>query len=178
MKNYLLFLLIFSVSFFQAQNTVTLLDNVPGIQHIVTCDSIFLDPGGDGTIMDLVNYYPHNVNDTITFCPDVEGKKIRFIVDVFEMQIGDFLKVYDGPTATSSNFLSTYTFIPAPLSEMNLLVGDTIQASSFNLSGCLTFVFISDNDNHNDVGWKFNVSCIKPCQEIIGRFNFPFVQRR
>jgi gliding motility-associated-like protein len=81
------------------------------------------------------------------------------------MQIGDVFYVYDGPTANSTNLIGSYTTDGI---VQQLLPGDTLQPSTSNTSGCLTFIFVSDNDNKTDLGWGFDISCFVPCQNIVG----------
>ncbi|MBI2258499.1 MAG: gliding motility-associated C-terminal domain-containing protein [Flavobacteriia bacterium] len=164
-----LFAFIFTV-FYGKSQLITLLDNLPGKQTVVTCDSLFIDDGGLGHPDSTIFWYAEGVNDTITFVPDYTGKKIRFTVEQFRLEIGDVLCVYDGCEATNSNLIGCYT--QNGDNTMQLNPGDVLQASSFNNSGCLTFVFISDTDGKVNAGWNFKVSCFVPCQDIIASGTF------
>jgi len=88
MKKILLVVTLF-VSFLSFSQTGFVLDGSAGIQNIVTCEGEFFDTGGDGAPVDEVNFYSGGERDTVTFCSDFPGKKIRFIVDEFKLEIGD-----------------------------------------------------------------------------------------
>jgi gliding motility-associated-like protein len=170
MKKVLLFLTLFFTGYSFSQTFI--MDGPISQQSFITCSGKFMDAGGDDGDPELqVNFYPNNVVDTIVFCPDQDGKKIRFIVEQFLMQTGDLIEVYDGSFASFSNLIGTYTK-PNEADPLNLLPGDTIQASSFNPTGCLTIIFKSNNDNKTDAGWVFNISCFVPCQDIVGSGTF------
>jgi uncharacterized repeat protein (TIGR01451 family) len=166
MKNLLLFLVLSVSGLSFSQNFI--MDGPASQQSFITCSGKFMDAGGDnGDPESMMNFYPNNMVDTITFCPDADGKKIRFNVEQFLFQTGDVLEVYDGDFASLSNIIGTFTK-PSEMQPHNLLFGDTIQATFSNTTGCLTVIFRSNNDNKNDVGWIFNISCFLPCQEIVG----------
>lgn len=164
MKKILLIIALF-VGFVTYSQTSFVLDGSAGIQNIVTCEGEFFDTGGDGQPTDEVNFYGGNERDTITFCSDFPGKKIRFIVDQFTLEIGDVFYVFDGPSVTANNLIGSYT---QDGDGQQLSPGDTLQPSTSNSSGCLTFVFVSDNDNKENIGWGFKISCFVPCQDIVG----------
>jgi hypothetical protein len=107
----------------------------------VTCGSNFSDPGGTNA------NYSDSANVTTTICPTNPGEAVTVTFSSFEIEANyDFLKVYDGTSATAP-LLATYTgtTIPSPI-------------TASNTSGCLTFVFTSDNIV-NKPGWVAMVSC-------------------
>lgn len=163
MKKVLLIVAILSSYFLNAQSFN--LDGAPGIQNIVTCGGNFFDTGGEGNETDVVNFYQGGENDTITFCPDYPGKKLRFIVTKFNLEINDFIEVFDGSPATTFNRIGVYGQDGL---GFGLMPNDTIQASTSNSSGCITFVFKSDLDTKQNLGWEFKISCFVPCQDIVG----------
>lgn len=160
----LFLLLIFFLPLCVFSQASYILDGQAGKQTFYTCSGEFFDTGGDGSLVDVINFYQDFENDTITFCPDNPGKKIRFIIEEFNLEIGDFITFYDGTSTNSSNSLGIYT---QSVFGMDLYPTDTIQASSINSDGCITAVFISDGDTKSNTGWKIDISCIVPCQQII-----------
>ncbi|CAG0965123.1 hypothetical protein FLAV_00917 [Flavobacteriales bacterium] len=110
---------------------------------INTCTGTFYDTGGSGT------NYTNNQNITTTFCPTVPGQCISINFLTFNTQAYyDILYVYDG-NSTSSPLLGMFSG--------NSLPG-VITGSINNLSGCLTFKFVS-NGFTNAQGWSANISC-------------------
>ena len=124
----------------------------------------FFDAGGN------LDYGP-NENEEITLCPDASGSKM--VVALFEdpnagyslnIHHSDTLFVYDG-TSTSSPLL-------AKINDSVLSNGGNFPASWNNLSGCLTFQFISDGSQEGS-GWGGNLSCanlIQPFTNHISAF--------
>ena len=110
----------------------------------------FFDAGGSSD-------YGSNENHQITLCPDASGSKM--MVALFEdpnagyslnIDPSDTLFIYDG-NSTSSALL-------AKINDSILTNGGNFQASWANLSGCLTFQFISDAA-YEGTGWGGNLSC-------------------
>tara|TARA_B100001287_G_scaffold39130_1_gene28305 strand:+ start:10068 stop:12581 length:2514 start_codon:yes stop_codon:yes gene_type:complete len=110
----------------------------------------FFDSGG-------ATNYSANENEVITVCPDGSGSKM--VVALFEdaaagytlnIHPSDTLYIYDG-TSTSAPLL-------AALNDDTYSNGINQPASWSNLSGCLTFKFISDASQEG-TGWGGNLSC-------------------
>ena len=153
------------------------LDGPASAQSIVTCAGNFFDAGGDGDRFNTTSFYKGGENDTIVFCPDLPaGKKLRFNVVDFRLQQNDNLIIFDG-NSVAANQLGIYS---SGSNGYSLNAGDVVQASTSNTTGCLTFVFTSDLDTKEDQGWKFEIECYFPCQEIIatGTFNGLTPQQR
>ena len=102
------------------------------------------------------NYSP-NEEEIITVCPDGTGSKM--VVALFEdptaeyslnIHSSDTLYIYDG-TSTSAPLL-------AALNNDTYPSGINQPASWSNLSGCLTFKFVS-NASSESSGWAGNLSC-------------------
>lgn len=107
------------------------------------CSGLFADPGG-GT-----GNYSNNSNITYTLCPDAPGQAVQITFTSFNVEANfDFLTIYDGNTTTNS--LGTY-------SNANSPNGNTF--TSTDGSGCLTFVFNSDN-SVTGAGWTADISCV------------------
>ncbi|TNE55729.1 MAG: T9SS type B sorting domain-containing protein [Bacteroidetes bacterium] len=166
MRQLLLVLTFISLGYVYAQDVI--LDGTSGIQNVVTCSGNFFDTGGDGPPDEITAFYQDAEDDTITICPDEAGKLLRMIVVDYRIQQNDNLIIYDGDDVTA-NQLGIYS---AGSEGYDLQTGDTIQASTSNTTGCLTFVFISDNDTKTDQGWNFEISCFFPCQEVIATGTF------
>jgi gliding motility-associated-like protein len=107
------------------------------------CSGTFVDPGGAGA------NYGNNQNFTQTICSSTPGQCVVFMFNSFELESTfDYLDVYDG--VGTGNFL--FTLDGGPTSFTFPVASST---------GCLTFVFHSDN-NMQLPGWTANISCI-PC---------------
>jgi gliding motility-associated-like protein len=128
---------------------------------VSTCGGFFYDSGGPGVANNT--FYQNNESYTITICPDQDDYLLRLILSQVNIEVGDQLFVYDGED-TSFPLLGTYD-------DSNLNSGDTIQATSSNTTGCLTFVFVSDNIKQG-AGWAGALSCFYPCQPIIANALF------
>jgi len=118
-------------------------------QTVTTCTGTFYDSGGQS------GGYAANENYKVTFCPGSSLLKIKLNFTSFGVSQGDFLTIYNGPNITSP----LYGIFDMSMSP----VGQQIQASASNTSGCLTCVFISQSTG---TGWKANISCVSPCQLI------------
>ncbi len=116
-----------------------------------TCAGNFQDPG-------TPNYGP-NLDLTTTLCPDgANGLAIRINFAPLELGSGDTLFVFDGDDVNAP-LVAQFS---APLD----LGGGLIQASLGNLSGCLTFRFVSDAMQEG-AGWNGVIDCQQLCQEIV-----------
>lgn len=166
MKQILLMLTLLSVGYSYSQDII--LDGTAGTQNVSACLGNFFDTGGDGGPLDITAFYQDNENDTITICPDQAGKLLRFIVTDYRIQQGDRLLVFDG-NSVAANQLGNYS---ATGLGYDLQPGDSIQSTTSNVTGCMTFVFISDGDTKTDQGWNFELSCFFPCQEVIATATF------
>jgi hypothetical protein len=107
----------------------------------LTCGDTFFDPGGEFGDYSLMQ------NDTITICPSDSLETIQITFSALSLGNNDFLMVYNGDS------------VNAPL--MNTFTDTTFESILIaeNLSGCLTFVFSSDNFGTSS-GWAASISCI------------------
>ncbi|TNE54483.1 MAG: T9SS type A sorting domain-containing protein [Bacteroidetes bacterium] len=123
---------------------------------------------GQGTFWDdgRENNYTVGYSDTITICPEDIGKKVRFIVKELDIHPADQLLIYDDADVNGS-------LIVAENSPHHLFLGDTIEATNANTSGCLTTVFTTDASSPGAAGWEFEIQAFFPCQSILtsARFN-------
>ena len=128
-----------------------------------TCSNgIFVDSGGYN------NNYSNDETITYTICPENEGDVVVVDFTSFEIESGfsgcvDGLTIYDGKDNTA-------TTIDPPLGgniwcfeiayDLELGTGDLqgMTITSTDVSGCLTFVFTSDETNTYS-GWTATVSC-------------------
>jgi gliding motility-associated-like protein len=146
MKLLLTFFLFFTFSIF-SQNIS--MNNGSSTQ----CSGNFYDSGGNGNGNGA--NYGNNENLIYTICPNSTAL-VSLNFTSFTMEDYDYLYVFDGPN-TSAPSLGTYNGL-VPLTG-------TVQATSSNASGCLTFQFISDG-SVNYAGWAAAISCVSPCQQV------------
>lgn len=106
---------------------------------LVTCGSTLLDPGG-------LSDYSNNQYHVMRLEPGEVGKKIKIVFTSFDMDLYDFLYIYDGDY-NSSNLIGSFS-------------GNTIPASinATNAAGALTLVF-SSNWFSTRAGWQATISC-------------------
>ena len=134
-----------------------------------TCNGVLFDTGGQGG-----TGYQNNESFTLTICPDTPGDVITVVFNTFNLdptdtQPGngnnqDNLHIYDGNSIAAAD-LGTYA--------TNSLQGTIVSTTSGNTSGCLTFVFTS-----NDVGtgvFSGTITCSTPCQPPSALFTSPTV---
>lgn len=153
MKAIKLFLL-FLFAGFGVEAQMSIYDNDFDQSHPLNCDSLaplgtnFVDQGGN---------YSSNMNETITFCPNLAmGSKVSIAFGTnigyeFNIDATDTLYVYDGPT-TASPLLGAFNSVTNP-------TGMNVQASfTNNPSGCLTVQFVSDAATEG-TGWIAKVAC-------------------
>jgi gliding motility-associated-like protein len=147
MKKLILFLAIFISVSAQAQ---TYLISDGGT--VTNCVGDFFDSGGSG------GGYAANENFTITFHSN-NGVQThtRMAINSFDVDASDMLYVYDGPT-TASPLIGVYN-------NSNNPVSTAFQASINNVSGDLTFQFISNGVTEGQ-GWFASLSCVKACQKV------------
>ena len=114
--------------------------------EITTCSGLFMDSGGQ-------NDYLSNLDYTFTIYGDPAMANTvlsvafeEFSIEPHENCSYDYLKIYDGPNA-SSTLLGTFCGTNSP---------GTVVAS--NISNALTFVFHSDNSVVAS-GWKAMINC-------------------
>ncbi|MFP4469142.1 MAG: PKD domain-containing protein, partial [Bacteroidales bacterium] len=118
-------------------------------QAVTTCTGIFYDTGGES------GNYSDNEDFTMTFMPATAGAKLIVDFELFDVEYDgscdyDWLKIYDGPTASASALIDIYCGTNSP---------GTVEAT--NEEGALTFEFHSDY-SVNKSGWKALISCTAP----------------
>ncbi|MEM9918794.1 MAG: T9SS type A sorting domain-containing protein [Bacteroidota bacterium] len=126
------------------------------------CGGMFLDNGG------TYANYTSNQQDTFTICPDQLGFVVKVEFQSFDVEAGDGfcldgLTIYDGENTEAAiippnNDQAAWCWNSEENSPVGTgdLAGRTI--ASTGPSGCLTFVFESD-DSGNGSGWSGNVIC-------------------
>ncbi|MDX1270469.1 choice-of-anchor L domain-containing protein, partial [Bizionia paragorgiae] len=153
MKNFTL-AIVLVLTFFSASAQDILMQN----GTFTTCSGNFYDSGG------VSANYSNNETFEVTICPDVTDASVQVAFTAFSTQgpigtnPGDVLTVYDGDD-TSAPVLGTFAGGGATANP------DVLTASPTNTSGCLTFVFVS-NDSGNTSGWAATIDCLEPCQTI------------
>jgi|GEM_PF-3199773 len=102
-----------------------------------------------------------NRRDTTTFCPEDEWHRIEVVFTEFSLDTLDSLLVYDGNI--DSLRTTSAPLIEAATGEgVSSAFGGWVNADcdpSVNPSGCLTFVFKTENDSIKGTGWEAWVSC-------------------
>jgi gliding motility-associated-like protein len=127
-----------------------------------TCNGTFTDDGTEN---------PYSGSSyTYTLCPDTPGDVVQIAFSNFSLQLSvnpnnsDKLIIYQG-TNTTFPQVGAYTGTD--------LQGLTITGNTSNVSGCLTFQFISPTGNSAQFpGWVGVISCTTPCDEPIQNSNF------
>ncbi len=115
----------------------------------------FYDSGG------ALDSYSDNESYVTTICPENSGDRLNVNFVEFLTQLNvDFLTIYDGDDV-SADIIGVYTGVSSP---------GFVSASESNISGCLTFAFTS-NETGTINGWKAELLCITPCQEITPLIN-------
>jgi subtilisin-like proprotein convertase family protein len=105
-----------------------------------TCSGTFYDSGGAN------NNYGNNQNYTVTFCSG-NGQPIYLNFTAFNLQSGfDFLLIYAG-NSTAATQIGTYSA--------------TSPGTVVSANGCITFRFVSNNNNTNP-GWSAIIGCGTP----------------
>ena len=112
------------------------------------CDIVFLDPGG-------LNNYANNQNIIHTLCPEPGTDYVAVDFTSFDVQIGDFLYIYDG-NSTGAALIGQYN---------NNNIPTSISASPGG-SGCLTFRFTSNNFNNGE-GFQADINCFQEGPRIV-----------
>jgi hypothetical protein len=126
--------------------------------EISTCNTVFVASGGIANPV-----YGPNENYIFTVCSDTPGDIVSVVFSTFSLDPtdtnpnpnqtnADVMYVYDG-TSTSANLLGNYMG--------NGLQGLLIQATPQNVSGCLTFRFVSNNGGPAGQ-YTATINCINP----------------
>ncbi|MDX9791438.1 MAG: choice-of-anchor L domain-containing protein, partial [Candidatus Kapabacteria bacterium] len=102
----------------------------------------FYDSGGPD------QNYPNGANQTTTICNPNPDDYLVVTFNTFNLESGwDFLRIYDGPNATSPQIGPTAGF-----------TGTTLPPMIISSGACLTFVFTSDTII-NAAGWDATILC-------------------
>ena len=120
------------------------------------CGGTFEDQGG------ITGNYPNNANYITTICPPTPGDAVSVTFVSFNTEVfADALYVYDGTSIAAPMIPSSYAAPNIPGSQPGGYWGNTIPGpfTASNVTGCLTFKFISDGTNTLE-GWLANVDCI------------------
>lgn len=143
-----------------AQSTNIIMDGATSGTTINSCQSTLFDSGGTGA----GGPYGNNESITITVCPDVPGDFITIQWTIFALDNtntstvpnqsnADNFTIYDGDDATAPT-LGTYR-------AGDITAGNVFGATVNNPTGCLTFVFNSNNTGTGD--FSATLSCETPC---------------
>ncbi len=127
--------------------------NAPFIMQdstLITCNTVFMDPGGINIIPPGNFYHP-----ITTFKPGINGNNIRVAFSKFSLS-GYYLDVYDG-SSTGSPYIG----------RLNGNYSNSPVLNATGPEGSLTFVF-QGYQSYNDSGWVAQVSCYKPVAKPTG----------
>ncbi|WP_420378751.1 T9SS type B sorting domain-containing protein [Gilvibacter sp.] len=140
----LVLLLFFCLSYVGWSQTILMQDGT-----FNTCIGNFTDSGG------TAGAYSNNEDFTITLCSDIPGLGIELDFTAFNLAVGDFMEIYDGPS-TASPLIGTFTGAASP---------GFVETT--DVSGCLTIRFVSDAVIFG-AGWNANISC---CQLVTANWD-------
>ena len=136
---------------------------------VSTCNGILYDTGGAGGAG-----YQNGENFTLTICPNIPGDVVTVTFNNFNLNTtntatppannADNISIYDG-NSTGAPTLGTYTG--------NQLQGNIVYCTSGNLTGCLTFVFTSNNSGTGV--FSASITCTTPCSPPSALFTSPTV---
>jgi gliding motility-associated-like protein len=151
-------LVLFAVIGTKAQVSINADYIFPG-GEISTCNTLIAASGGNTNPV-----YGPNEDFIFTVCSDTPGDFVSIVFTIFALDLtdtnpnpnqsnADVMYVYDG-TSTAANLLGNYTG--------NELQGVLIQATPQNVSGCLTFRFVSNNGGPAGQ-YTASATCLTPC---------------
>ncbi|MPM15384.1 hypothetical protein SDC9_61753 [bioreactor metagenome] len=155
MKKLLVVVFIVSIGLAVSGQTVVNLNASTNGTTQTGCSFWFYD---DGTVS---GNYTSSQDRSITFASnDVVNTHIKASFASFDIEPGDTLFIYDGPT-TASPLIGAYN------NNNPLTIPTTmVQASINNASGDLTFRF-KTNASTVAAGWNASIDCIPQCQDVL-----------
>lgn len=125
-----------------------------------TCETIFTDVSGTGNYQDGKNLITTICSQRST-TPGQPPLRMSMTVQSFQLVPGDTLRIYEGRT-TDTRYLMRFNNKTA-FTSSDLTVGGELHTSITDTSGCLTFHFISNDDNKTNEGWVFSMQCRSRC---------------
>jgi gliding motility-associated-like protein len=143
-----------------AQVSEISLSNASNGQTFSTCQSLFLDSGGQ------TGEYSNNESYVITICPDSPGDVISIFFTVFSLDPTDLIA---GPTSNADRII-IYDGDNTSATIVGEGTGDQyaqyiFKATPINPSGCLTIQFLSNNIGTGN--FSFLATCTTPCADPI-----------
>ena len=121
----------------------------------LVCGGQFIDNGG------IAGNYANSTNQTYVICPSQPGDAVTVTFTNFDTEANwDGMYVYNGNTTNATQIASTNLGANVPGGLPGSFWGTAIPGpfTSTDLSGCLTFRFISDS-SVNKPGWVANITC-------------------
>ena len=128
---------------------------LPETANPLSCGGQFIDGGG------IFGNYADSTNQTYTICPSQPGDAVTVTFTNFETEANwDGLYVYNGNTTSAPQIASTNLGANVPGGLPGSFWGNAIPGpfTSTDLTGCLTFRFISDS-SINRTGWVADITC-------------------
>ncbi len=140
-----------------------------GTHRIVTegCEATIYDDGGD------IDNYGNSRMDTITiYSNDANNPKVQFIFNVFNIDAGDTLFIYDSNIANPAKLISGGILNLPWFNNTNPITTGVpfFTASPTNTSGAITLRF-KTNSSDSAPGFKITSLCSGGCQQIIATIN-------
>lgn len=161
MKTYylkVLFVLTFVFTGTLFAQTTVLLNNANNGTTKTGCNFLFYDDGGAS------GNYTNSQNRSITFCPSGALQRVVAEFEDFNLGAGDTMIIYQGTSVNADVIINDNNGTPAFCDAS--LDGQIVNAIPTNPSGCLTFQFIS-NEQEVSRGWKAKITCEDKCQDVV-----------
>lgn len=124
------------------------------------CSVIFTDASSTGN-------YQDGKNLTTTICsqrssiPGQPPLRMEMTVESFILSRGDTLRIYEGRAIDSQHLMSVNN--KTAFTSLDLPIGTKLHTSVMDTSGCMTFHFVSNDDNQTAEGWQFLMQCKSRC---------------
>ena len=128
---------------------------LPETANPLSCGGQFIDDGG------ISANYANSANQTYTICPSQPGDAVTVTFTSFATEATwDGLYVYNGNSTNATQIASTNPGGNVPGGLPGSFWGTAIPGpfTSTDLTGCLTFRFISDSSVNNP-GWVTDITC-------------------
>lgn len=103
------------------------------------CNEMWYDPGGPDA------YYGTDQDELYLFYPQQEGQAIEVDFSMFDLDLGDGMYIFNGPTTNDPLLYNGNFFSPGTV-------------TSTHETGALTFYFYSDGE-YEGPGWAADISC-------------------
>ena len=154
------FLIIGQTGMIKADNDTIKMSQLNHGKTFNQCTLIFTDASSTGN-------YQDGKNLTTTLCsqrtstPGQPPLRMAMTVESFMLSRGDTLRIYEGRAIDPQQLMSFNN--KTAFTSSDLSVGAKLHTSVMDTSGCMTFHFVSNNDNITSEGWQFLMQCKSRC---------------